>query len=138
MKQYLFFEESSKCIFYKYIYDTHGLQFYLRRAVNYVFKPLICKYRIHAHCLQIETGRFYNVNRNERYCTMCNDRLIEDEYHFILICRKYEDIRKRYIKQYYWRNPSALKLVQLLSVQNVKELNNLGKYLFAAEKLRNS
>jgi hypothetical protein len=35
-------------------------------------------------------------------------------------------------------NPSAFKLTQLLSVQNIKELNNLGKYLYVAEKNRNS
>jgi hypothetical protein len=31
-----------------------------------------------------------------------------------------------------------LKLTQLLSVQNIKELNNLGKYLYVAETNRNS
>jgi hypothetical protein len=46
------------------------------------------------------------------------------------------DLRRKYIKQYYWRNPSAYKLVTLLSVRNVKELNNFGKYLCLAEKLR--
>jgi hypothetical protein len=35
-------------------------------------------------------------------------------------------------------NPSAFKLTQLLSVQNIKELNNLGKYLYVAEKIHNS
>jgi hypothetical protein len=48
------------------------------------------------------------------------------------------EIRGKYIKPYYCINPSAFKLTQLLSVQNVKELNNLGKYLFVAEKIRNS
>jgi hypothetical protein len=64
--------------------------------------------------------------------------LIEDEYHFILECSRYDDLRRKYIKQYYWRNPSAYKLVTLSSVRNVKELNNFGKYLCLAEKLRNA
>ena len=34
--------------------------------------------------------------------------------------------------------PSCFKLVQLLSVRNIKELNNLGKYLLLAEKIRNT
>jgi hypothetical protein len=53
-----FFEDSPKCIFYRYIYDIHKLQFYLSRPVNYMYKPLICEYRIHAHSLKIETGRY--------------------------------------------------------------------------------
>ena len=62
---------------------------------------------------------------------------IEDEYHFILECSRYNDLRRKYIKQYYRRIPSAYKLVTLLSVRNVKELNNSGKYLCLAKKLRN-
>jgi hypothetical protein len=50
----------------------------------------------------------------------------EDEYHFILQCEKYIDVRKRYLKKYHWQMPSCFKLVQLLSVLNIKELNNLG------------
>jgi hypothetical protein len=57
-----FFEESPKCHFYKYIYDDHNLQFYLSRPVNYMFKPLINRYRLHAHSLNIETGRYYNID----------------------------------------------------------------------------
>ena len=67
-----------------------------------------------------------------------NTNYIEDEYHFILVCSRYNDLRRKYFKQYYWRNPSAYKLVTLLSVINVKEMTNFGKYLCLAEKLRNA
>ena len=68
-----------------------------------------------------------------RTCNVYHDNLIEDEYHFILVCKKYDNIRKAYIKPYYWRRPSSFKLVQLLSAHNVKELNNLDKLLCLAE-----
>ena len=131
-----FFETSSKCIFYKHIYSNHALQYYLDRPVNYIYKPYITRYRICAHNLNIETGRFYKIDRCARLCTNCDHRAIEDEYHFILECPKYVDIRNKYIKTYYWKRPSSFKLVQLLSVRNLKELNNLGKYLKLAERLR--
>ena len=90
---------------------------------------------IHAHSLKIETGRYLNIDRQERICDFCNDS--EDEFHFILKCKKY-DMPKKYIKPYYWKKPSAFKLVQfLLSVCNIKELNNLGNFLYSAEKVRN-
>ena len=57
---------------------------------------------------------------------------------FILECSEYVEIRTKYIKSYYCINPSAFKLTQLLSVQNIKEFNNLGKYLYVAEKIRMS
>ena len=133
-----YFETSPKCSLYQYIHDGHNLQFYLSRSINCRYKPLLCRYRINAHSLNIETGRYFNIARNQRFCNMCNMRIIEDEFHFILECKKYEDIRHKYIKPYYFRNPSAFKLVQLLSVRNIKTLNNLGKYLYVAEKLRNN
>jgi hypothetical protein len=45
---------------------------------------------------------------------------------------------RRNLKKYYWQMPSCFKLIQLLSVRNIKELNNLGKYLLLAEKNRNA
>jgi hypothetical protein len=69
---------------------------------------------------------------------MCNLNVVEDEYHFILQCEKYIDVIRRYLKKYYWQMPSCFELVQLLCVRNIKELNNLGKYLLLAEKIRNA
>ena len=67
---------------------------------------------------------------------MCNKRAIEDEYHFILECDRYTDIKCKYIKTYYYRNPFTFKLIQLLSLRSIKELDNIGKYLYTAEKNR--
>ena len=48
------------------------------------------------------------------------------------------EIRRKYIKPDYCINPSAFKLTQLVFVQNIKDLSNLGNYLYVAEKIRNS
>ena len=64
-----------------------------------------------------------------RVCTLCDHNKMEDEFHFILKCPFYSDIRKMYTKKHYYKKPSIFKLVDLLSAQNVKELCNLGKYL---------
>ena len=42
----------------------------------------------------------------------------------------YRDLHKKFIKKYYWSNPSVYKFVQLLSENNVRDLCNLGKYLY--------
>ena len=94
-----FFNNSSKCILYRYIYiyDTGILQFYLDRPVDQIYKTFICKYRISAHSLKIETGRYCNVDKENRLCTLCNNKIVEDEYHVILECNRYSDVRKLYI-----------------------------------------
>jgi len=61
--------------------------------------------------------------------------IINERY---LQCEKYIDVRRKYLKKYYGQRPSCFKLVQLLSVRNIKELSNLGKYLLLAEKIRNA
>lgn len=74
--------------------------------------------------------------RNKIFCNLCYKKDLEDEFHFILICPFYAELRKKYIKSFYYKKPSVFKLSKLLSVNNTKELNNLGKYLSSASKMR--
>jgi hypothetical protein len=37
-----------------------------------------------AHKLEIEKSRYFQINRTERFCKICNDLEIEDENH----CKK--------------------------------------------------
>ena len=131
---------SPKCLLYKQldVQCLSGLQFYLQKRLCTSFKSLLYKYRTSAHKLNIESGRFLNIPRNERKCQVCNLQDIEDEYHFILICPVYRDLRIQYIKSYYFRHPSMYKLVCLFDIKSVKVLTNLCKYLNAAQKRRQS
>ena len=69
------------------------------------------------------------VERNERYCTYCDMHDLEDEYHFILICPRYNDIRQQYIKRYYCVNPSVIKFIELLNTTCKNVLKNLALYI---------
>jgi exonuclease III len=134
--QHLLFEinEASKCILYKNIIEgsDFGLQFYLQKNIDYKFQ--LCKFRISAHRLAVETGRYSKIERKHRVCKNCEINELEDEYHFILVCKKFVNLRSKYIKMYYWKNPSVYKLVQLFNSKNIKTLNNLGKYLYIATR----
>ena len=127
---------SSKCNLYINLVDTHSLQFYLRKCIPSNYKRLISKFRLSSHNLAIETGRYNNISMNDRLCKFCNTD-IEDEFHFVLICPNYSEIRKKYIKPFYWKYPSVYKLVQLFNLENTTQLCKLGKYLVKAVTLRN-
>jgi hypothetical protein len=60
------------------------LEEYLIQEKNFKNRQLIAKFRTSDHCLQIETGRYNNIPRQQRLCTTCN--ILEDEYHFFLNC----------------------------------------------------
>ena len=107
--------------------DDVILQSYLEKSVPINLKRQITRLRLSSVDLEIEKGRFNGTERNNRKCKICSLD-IEDEYHFILICPAYVDLRKMFIKRYYHTNPSMYKLIELMRSTNIKEIINLGKY----------
>ena len=79
-----------------------------------------------------------SIDRSQRYCTFCNSQDIEDEFHFVIKCPKYEHIRKNCIKSYYIRRPSMHKFVELMTSCNRTVIKNLSTYICQAFDLRNS
>ena len=100
------------------------------------YRKALSKIRLSSHDLNIKTGRHRHIERSERKCLVCDTNDIEDEFHFILTCPLYENIRKVYIKMYFYRNPSMYKFIQLLKNENMTHLKNLAKYIIEAFKLR--
>ena len=47
--------------------------------------------------LEIETGRYKRVPRQERLCKICNEPFVEDEIHFIDNCPKYGAIPRQIV-----------------------------------------
>ena len=110
-------------------------QFYLQKYIPKLHRTLT-KIRLSAHTLAVETGRYRNIERIEIICINCNLNTIEDEYQFLLECPTYDNLRRKYIKQFYWKRPSVYKVILLLSVKNIKELNQLSKYIYECNTLR--
>ena len=42
----------------------------------------------------VEEGRFRGIERNLRICSLCPMNIMEDEYHFLLVCPTYRELRK--------------------------------------------
>ena len=99
----------------------------------------LSKLRLSSHSLRIETGRYgrARIERNQRQCVLCNSD-IEDKYHFVIKCPTYNDIRVKYIKSVYIRNPSMYKFIKLMSSEKKTELVNISKFVFEAIDLRKS
>ena len=94
-----FFEASSKCCLYKFMVDNHHIQYYLTKSLSPQSVKYITMYRLCSDRLNIESGRFRQVSRNERLCVYCENE-VEDEFHFILKCPKYSILRRQYITPY--------------------------------------
>ena len=59
----------------------------LSRKENY--KITLTQFRLSSHDLAIERGRYENLNRREIDCKLCDSKLVENEYHLLLVCPFY-------------------------------------------------
>ena len=63
--------------------------------------------------------------------------VLEDEFHFVLECSMYNELRGRSISKYYWQKPNMFIFIQLLCTEHCKILKNLGVFIEKAFQLRN-
>ena len=72
--------------------DDFCLESYLININDYVVRKCLSKLRMSSHSLEIEIGRHKNpkVPVDQRICNKCVLNVIEDEFHFLVICPKYK------------------------------------------------
>ena len=82
-------ERSSKCHLFKHITTTFCIQNNLIKCLPVKKRKAITKSRCSSHKLMIEIqkGRYLNLERNQRVFSKCNLNDIEDEFHYILRCQ---------------------------------------------------
>lgn len=120
-------ENSSKCLNYKLFKTDFIMESYISKLSSKA-AIIFCKFRTTNHKLAIERGRYENVRREERSCTFCSKNL-GDEYHTIVECESLLNLRKQYVKPYYYLRANVIKFSELMSSQNTKELYNLIKFI---------
>jgi hypothetical protein len=100
------------------------------------FRIALTRFRISAHDLRIETGRYTNTDRQNRICSYCHMNTVENEYHFLLTCPKYRDIRKRFLPNSIYTWPNINKFTSIMSSSSNKIINNISKFIYYANKTR--
>ena len=80
------------------------------------------------------TGRYLNIERENRFCKICNLRVVESEYHFLLCCPIYRNIRCKYIKNSSF--PNIRKFNSIITSSNKITINKVAKYITEAFKIR--
>ena len=98
----------------------------------------LAKLRMSSHRLEVEMGRWARPERiafENRKCKHC--QILEDEFHFILECPLYSNIRTVYFKRYYYTRPNMFKLTKLMSSNSKKQIRNLATFIIKAFDVRN-
>ena len=128
---------SSRASFYVTIAEFNR-KIYFNSIKVLKFRTVLARLRVSSHRLEIEVGRWarLHIPVGERKCSICNQ--LEDEYHFVLECQLYKNLRRKYIDRFYWNRPSMYKFVELIKSSNSKTILNLAIYTYKAFKIRNS
>jgi len=114
------------CINYRIFKDSVCFENYLimlddRDRIN------LCRFRCGNHRLPINEKR-YSLSNDSTSCLLCNSNQPGDEYHYTLVCPAFTQLRKKYIKRFYYIRPNTLKFKQLFN-SNRKQLSNLARFV---------
>lgn len=83
----------------------------------------------------IEPGRYYNLTRDFQRCDFWNLTAIEAEFLFSFIRPSFRSLREKFIfKNTTPENQVSYQVIQFLSTSNTREMCNLGKYSYYANK----
>ncbi len=90
--------------------------------------------------LEVETGRFTDIKREHRFCKNCNTTQVEDEYHFLFVCKALKKPRKEWLKANNLNNRAFKSLSSqdkarlLLQPESIKSLSVLVQELFMTRR----
>ncbi len=79
------------------IKPTFGTEEYLKMDLDRYDKSLLSQFRYGILPIEIETGRYKNLERKDRKCTLCNTGEIEDQLHFALKCPIFNQYRSAFV-----------------------------------------
>jgi len=112
------------CYNYRLYKTTFQLEKYIEILPQRLIYPLI-RFRTLNHRLPIQKGRWSNIPRNERKCTLCCQSDLGDEFHYVLVCPFFNDMRKHYLPVKYWKHPNVIKFQSLFCNTNYTLLSKL-------------
>ena len=123
-----------KLYYYKMFKIDFKYEKYLDVVNNTLVRKDLSRFRLSSHSLEIESGRYNNIDRCNRICKCCNLNVVESEYHFISCCPLYRTLRHRHGINVSF--PSIQKFINIMSCSHTKTIRNVAKYVHHAMLIR--
>ena len=98
---------------YRTFKETFGTEKYIETYMPRARRSLYAQFRCGILPLNIETGRYTNTRPEERVCKICCSGEVEDELHFVLVCKAYREDRTLLFEKLTLETP-ALTVMPLL------------------------
>ncbi len=110
------------------IYDDQDYKGIVYSHLSRRQRSLVVKFKSGILPLGLETGRFNDTPLENRLCCICEDSLLDDEYHFLLYCEGLKDIRSKHFAKHTY----------LEDVEDPTDKVELCKMLLNTHNLRNT
>ena len=81
-----FHDERSKLQWYSKFKNNINLVDYLHEINNFKYRQTVAKFRISAHCFEIERVRYCRPFSEGKWCKCCSQNVCDDECHFLISC----------------------------------------------------
>ena len=83
-----------------------------------------------AHSLEKETGRYNTTHLEQGIYEFCTSPQVENEYHFLLVCPIYTQIRQTFLTRFCWSFVNINKFKYIMCSNFGRSILNLAKYIF--------
>ena len=118
---------SAKCLNYRIYKSDFCFEKYLT-VLPSDLRMYLCKFRCLSNKLPIETGRFFNIDRSERHCNLCNANELGDEFHYLFKCTFFKNVRAKFLPLNICKNPNVLKFKELMNTSDLFTLTGIAKF----------
>ena len=122
--------------YYSSLMPSIGSSPYVAQVSNFYSRRLLARFRfgmaVELNCFSLE---FKRNNSKNRLCPFCRN-VRESEFHFLLICPKYDDIRDLYIPHKFTRFPCLNRFCILMASSSPYLIHRLCLFLTEAFKRR--
>ena len=126
----------SRLYLYRNFKSSNSYEFYLAHVDSWFHRTTLSKFRCGCFDLEVNKGRRIGTPRDMRLCTLCNLSKVEDEFHFLLECPIYYELRLLYLPRYFFTSPTLQKFACLLNTTNKNLLYKISKFLIQARRYR--
>ncbi len=92
--------DMAKLCTYRELFDEQDHMIIVYTNLTRRQRSLVVKLKIGILPLGVEVGRFTNKPLEERICHICDDALLDNEFHFLLYCEALKPIRSKYFEEY--------------------------------------
>ena len=127
------FSEYKTLCYYNCFKLNPGRELYLVNVENSKYRTALSRFRLGCHNLYYDLFRQTKKERYENYCPCCGLNCKEDEYHLLLSCKAFDDLRDDIL---HTPTPNMYTFIKLMSDNTQDGLFLLAKFIFLAFERR--